>query len=81
VRWDDRTLNADAFVSYALDPDGAVREVRMEPEVSPRIPSINQHVARGLKEQCAHDAVIPHGLRSQRRPHHARYRSIAKVPA
>jgi hypothetical protein len=34
VRWDDRTLNADAFVSYALDPDGAVREVRMEP-ISP----------------------------------------------
>jgi len=34
VRWDDRTLNADAFVSYALDADGAVREVRMEP-ISP----------------------------------------------
>ena len=34
VRWRDRSLNADAFVSFALDPDGAVREVRMEP-VSP----------------------------------------------
>lgn len=36
VRWSDRTLNADAFVSFALDPDGKVREVRMEP-VSPLI--------------------------------------------
>ena len=34
VRWDDRTLNADAFVSYALDADGAIREVRMQP-ISP----------------------------------------------
>ena len=34
VRWDDRTLNADAFVAFALDPDGKVREVRMQP-VSP----------------------------------------------
>src|SRR5690606_14771300 len=29
VRWRDRTLNADAFVGFALDPDGQVREVRM----------------------------------------------------
>ncbi|RDS85812.1 serine hydrolase [Dyella psychrodurans] len=34
VRWDDRALNADAFVNFALDSDGHVREVRMEP-VSP----------------------------------------------
>ena len=34
VRWDDRALNADAFVSFALDEDGHVREVRMQP-VSP----------------------------------------------
>ncbi|MHA6203950.1 serine hydrolase [Dyella soli] len=34
VRWDDRSMNADAFVSYSLDADGKVREVRMEP-VSP----------------------------------------------
>jgi CubicO group peptidase (beta-lactamase class C family) len=34
VRWDDRTLNADAFVTFALDEDGHVREVRMEP-ISP----------------------------------------------
>ncbi len=34
VRWNDRSLNADAFVSFALDPDGRIREVRMEP-VSP----------------------------------------------
>lgn len=31
VRWDDRSLNADAFVNVALDPDGKVREVRMQP--------------------------------------------------
>ena len=34
VRWRDRGLNADAFVNFALDPDGRVRELRMEP-VSP----------------------------------------------
>jgi hypothetical protein len=50
-----------------------------DPEVSPRIFSLNQHVACRLREQCTHDAVIPHGLRSQRRPHHAWHRSIAKV--
>ncbi len=31
VRWDDRSLNADAFVNLSLDPDGKVREVRMQP--------------------------------------------------
>ncbi|MGH8076878.1 MAG: serine hydrolase [Lysobacter sp.] len=30
VRWNERWLNADAFVNFALTPDGAVREVRME---------------------------------------------------
>ena len=30
VRWRDRSLNADAFASFALDPDGKVRELRME---------------------------------------------------
>jgi len=30
VRWDDRSLNADAFVSFALTPDGEVREARMQ---------------------------------------------------
>jgi len=34
VRWDDRSLNADAFVNFALSADGVVREVRME-AVSP----------------------------------------------
>lgn len=34
VRWDDRSLNADAFVNFALTPDGKIREVRME-AVSP----------------------------------------------
>lgn len=30
VRWRDRGLNADAFVNFALDHDGNIREVRME---------------------------------------------------
>src|SRR5688572_7214699 len=30
VRWRQRWLNADAFVNYAMTPDGKVREVRME---------------------------------------------------
>ena len=34
VRWRDRSLNADAFVNFALDADGNIREMRMEP-VSP----------------------------------------------
>lgn len=34
VRWDDRALNADAFVNYALDADGKIRDVRIQP-VSP----------------------------------------------
>jgi CubicO group peptidase (beta-lactamase class C family) len=34
AHWDDRSLNGDAFVNFALDPDGKVREIRMEP-VSP----------------------------------------------
>ena len=34
VRWDDRALNADAFVTYSLNADGGIRDVRMEP-VSP----------------------------------------------
>ena len=35
VRWDDRALNADAFVSFALDADGAITAMRMQP-ISPR---------------------------------------------
>ena len=34
VKWDDRALNADAFVTYSLDADGKIREVRMQP-ISP----------------------------------------------
>lgn len=34
VRWDDRALNADAFVNFALDVDGNIREMRMQP-ISP----------------------------------------------
>lgn len=30
VRWDERWLNADAFVTFALDADGKPREARME---------------------------------------------------
>jgi len=31
VRWDQRWLNADAFLSFALDEDGKIREARMVP--------------------------------------------------
>ncbi|WP_438482787.1 serine hydrolase [Oleiharenicola lentus] len=34
VRWRDRSLNADAFVTFALTPDGAVESAKME-AVSP----------------------------------------------
>jgi hypothetical protein len=34
VRWDDRSLDADAFVDFSLDMDGRIREVRMQP-ISP----------------------------------------------
>ncbi len=34
VRWDDRSLNADAFVTYSLDMDGHITQVRMQP-ISP----------------------------------------------
>ncbi|MEO7052525.1 MAG: serine hydrolase [Rhodanobacter sp.] len=34
VRWDDRSLDADAFVDFALDMDGHIREMRMQP-ISP----------------------------------------------
>ena len=30
VKWDDRTLKGDAFVTFSLDADGRVREARME---------------------------------------------------
>ncbi len=35
VRWRERTLNADAFLAFALTPDGDIREARME-AVSPQ---------------------------------------------
>ena len=34
VHWDDRALNADAFVNFVLDPDAGIREMLMQP-VSP----------------------------------------------
>ncbi|MEO8811103.1 MAG: serine hydrolase [Rhodanobacter sp.] len=34
VRWDDRSLDADAFVDFALDMDGDIRQMRMQP-ISP----------------------------------------------
>jgi len=36
VRWRDRELRADAFVTFALHPDGSIREARMEP-MSPAV--------------------------------------------
>lgn len=34
VKWDDRTLNADAFATFTLDADGKITELRMQP-ISP----------------------------------------------
>lgn len=34
VRWRDRTLNADAYVAFALKPDGSIEQMKME-AVSP----------------------------------------------
>jgi hypothetical protein len=34
AKWDDRELRADAFVTFALNPDGSVAEARMR-AVSP----------------------------------------------
>lgn len=34
VRWKDRTLNADAYVTFSLNPEGRIGELRMKP-VSP----------------------------------------------
>ncbi len=34
VRWRDRTLNADAYVTFSLNPDGGIERLRME-AVSP----------------------------------------------
>lgn len=31
ARWTDRTLRADAYLSFALHPDGSIREARMVP--------------------------------------------------
>jgi len=30
ARWRDRSLDADAYVTFSLQPDGSVRQVRME---------------------------------------------------
>ena len=32
VRWRDRGLRADAYATFALNPDGSVSELRMVPE-------------------------------------------------
>jgi len=34
VRWRDRELRADAYVTFALNPDGSIDQARMSP-VSP----------------------------------------------
>ena len=34
VRWEDRSLDSDAYVTFGLKPDGTVNQVRMKP-VSP----------------------------------------------
>ncbi len=32
VRWRERELRADAYATFALNPDGSVRELRLVPE-------------------------------------------------
>lgn len=34
VRWRDRSLNADAFISFALKPDGTIEQMKIAP-ISP----------------------------------------------
>jgi hypothetical protein len=34
ARWQDRTLNADAWVTFALTPDGGIDQIKMSP-ISP----------------------------------------------
>ena len=36
ARWRDRELRADAFVTFALNPDGTVDQVKMRP-ISPAV--------------------------------------------
>ena len=36
ARWRDRELRADAFVTFALNPDGTVDQVKMRP-ISPEV--------------------------------------------
>jgi hypothetical protein len=31
VRWKDRNLNADAYVTFSLNPDGSIERIRMQP--------------------------------------------------
>ena len=31
ARWRDRELRADAYVTFALNPDGSIEQVRMAP--------------------------------------------------
>ena len=31
VRWKERNLNADAYVSFALNPDGSIERMKMAP--------------------------------------------------
>ena len=53
VRWRDRTLNADAFASFALDHDGRVRELRMEAVSSLTDFSFDFHDLRLLPQAAA----------------------------
>jgi len=52
VRWDQRWLNADAFLTFSLDPDGDIREARME-AISPMTDfSFDFHHLRLAPEQA-----------------------------
>ena len=31
MRWKERNFNADAYVTFALNPDGSIERMRMQP--------------------------------------------------
>jgi hypothetical protein len=43
ARWRNRDLDADALVTFALGPDGRIREVRMAPVAPSTDPSFDFH--------------------------------------
>ena len=60
VRWDERWLNADAFLTFSLDADGRIREARME-AISPMTDfSFDFHHLRLVPEKAETDGDEDH---------------------